>query len=91
MTSNNKWLILGSMKELGDISQEEHQKIVDQTRATECKSIFIGPEFKGIAGDNWFNSTDELMNSKMLSEIRGALVLLKASRGIGLEKLIPEL
>ena len=87
----NKWLILGSMRELGHIEKEEHQKVATYLLSSDVNYFLVGEEFKGMAENNWFSTTQDLIASGQLSQLNNGLVLLKASRGIGLEKLIPEL
>ena len=87
-----KLAILGDMLELGQISQEEHLKVIQQTEAARIKTIFVGAEFqKAISGQLHFQSVQDLLDSKVLKGIEDYTVLLKGSRGIQLEKLIETL
>lgn len=84
-----KVLILGDMLELGDVSFDEHQKVVRRVEEIKAAQIFlVGKEF-GLctAGDNVlaFNLVDELIEFLKDNPISGSLVLVKGSRGIKLE------
>lgn len=90
MDGQNKLAILGDMKELGDISSEEHQNILDWIKSNEIDAVFIGDEFSKTQGVfNSFKTTDELIqNTGKQFFIENKIVLLKGSRSIKLETLI---
>ena len=45
----HKMAILGQMGELGEVSHEEHQKVVDQLQAAGLENVWlVGDEFKDI-------------------------------------------
>lgn len=85
---DHKICILGDMLELGDISLQEHQKIVELTHKLNLKSIFIGKNFAQIEKDAFENTTAFLSYLKK-HPISQHSILLKGSRGIALEKLVP--
>jgi len=94
MTVEHKVLIIGDMFELGENSKEEHQNIIQLieqyqfdrvilvgTRFMETKHHFIS-----------FPGTQQLLeNSVLLNEINNSYVLIKGSRGIKLEQIVPAL
>jgi UDP-N-acetylmuramoyl-tripeptide--D-alanyl-D-alanine ligase len=87
---NNKWVILGDMRELGKESKREHEQIVKLVEQFELKCITVGEEFLSIYGStttNQFKTTQEARDFFIKNPISNALILLKGSRGIGLEKL----
>lgn len=89
-----KWAILGDMLELGEDSEAEHQAIVDDLSGTEITHLlFIGPCFQATARKTDFTFPDTTACIEWLREnpINDSFVLLKGSRGIGLEKLLPYL
>lgn len=93
MNINNGWAILGNMLELGDISQQEHQNIVDLVERLNLKAHFVGSEFLKVTiptNYNVFEQTTDLMNYLKQHPITDATVLLKGSRGTKLETLIQE-
>lgn len=91
MDSTKKTAILGDMLELGEISDQEHQAIIERFEESDIQLITVGKEFGKTPSKNHFSTAEELMNSAQLNEIIGHLILLKGSRGIQLEKLIPNL
>ena len=77
------------MKELGVESIKEHQAIIDQLNEYNLPYILVGPEFNQLEAKNsigLFMDTEDL--NKFLKEkiVINKLILLKGSRGIGLEK-----
>lgn len=95
-------LILGDMLELGAWSEREHADIIRLVaESPDAELILVGGEFQKaydslhehLANVGLFASRDELIASlqKRPAMIDNALVLIKGSRGIGLEKVIPEL
>jgi UDP-N-acetylmuramoyl-tripeptide--D-alanyl-D-alanine ligase len=83
-----KMLILGDMLELGETSQTEHQAIVRQIEQLEFKNVFlIGPEF--CATTNKFDTFKDINEfSRHIKTVapKGYNILMKGSRGIGIEK-----
>lgn len=86
----NKIAILGDMKELGEYSLEEHQIIVDRLNEVKLPAYLVGPEFAKTnhAGINHFESIDDLRKEITKSQIKGAIILVKGSRSVGLEKIV---
>lgn len=86
----NKMLIIGDMRELGDQSLHEHQQVVSLLEKLNLKTITVGPIFIQIKSNvllEQFDSTTNAMNYLGSTQINDALILLKGSRGIGLEVL----
>lgn len=93
-------LILGDMLELGEWSAHEHTAIIRQAaQAPDAELLLVGGEFANAyaslpekpARTTLCPTRDELLSLLELSPVENALVLLKGSHGIGLEKAIPEL
>ncbi|MFZ5430655.1 MAG: UDP-N-acetylmuramoyl-tripeptide--D-alanyl-D-alanine ligase [Bacteroidota bacterium] len=86
-----KLAILGDMLELGSYSREEHQKIVDQLSEIPLLSvILVGREFCATLRPEGFKCFENTVQAQdYLTENRPSdtLILIKGSRGIGLEKL----
>ena len=62
MQADNQMAILGAMRELGEVSAEEHQRIVDYLKTTDVKTVWlVGEEFKDIKCDyHKFNDVEEV-------------------------------
>jgi UDP-N-acetylmuramoyl-tripeptide--D-alanyl-D-alanine ligase len=92
INASNKLLILGDMFELGEASEIEHQKIIDLVKNLNFeKAFFVGKNFffrekENRDKFNFFISIDEMLNYLSKNKIAGYTILLKASRGIQLEK-----
>lgn len=86
-------VIIGDMLELGDSSDMEHAEILKLLTDLDFNQVFlVGPLFERVyAGDDWlhFNDVDGLFNYLKKKPIRNSDVLVKASRGIKLEKVLP--
>lgn len=92
--SHEKFMILGSMLELGAISKEEHQNIVNLLLDYNFKkAILIGDAFTHLNTKHFPVFSDVFKAKKYLKKhpICGKFLLLKGSRGIQLEKLLEEL
>jgi UDP-N-acetylmuramoyl-tripeptide--D-alanyl-D-alanine ligase len=88
--TNDKTLILGDMLELGERSEEEHIKLLEVIQSYVFGKVFlVGPVFKKIAvnsGFKAFNSIEGLIDFLNHTPVKGNTILIKGSRGIGLEK-----
>ena len=86
-------VILGDMLELGSESDHEHAEILKLLTDLDYKKVFlVGPLFGRVyAGDDWlhFNQVDELVQHLQENHLRGYDILLKGSRGMQLEKVLP--
>ena len=93
--AQDKMLILGDMRELGDVSQDEHRRIVEEIRRYGFTQVWlVGSEFAGAAGDSGFRLFPdvEAVNSALQSEpVNGKTILIKGSNSIGLTKTITNL
>jgi UDP-N-acetylmuramoyl-tripeptide--D-alanyl-D-alanine ligase len=91
----NKLIILGDMLELGDESEKEHLKILNQLVSfSGIKVILVGPVYKKLSGSFGFQSfyTDEELNGWIEQHpVEGHFILLKGSRGIHLERVVVHL
>ena len=83
---DNKLCILGDMLELGEYSELEHKSIVNLCEKLGLKCIYVGEEFNKVHS-NAFLSRVELEENLQKNPIKNMNILLKGSRGIGLEKL----
>ena len=83
--------ILGAMKELGDHTAEEHQKLIETVEQLKLNATFIGDEFCAFKGAypafKFFATTDEAYAYYKQNKISGRTVLLKGSRSMRLESL----
>ncbi|HIA11002.1 MAG TPA: UDP-N-acetylmuramoyl-tripeptide--D-alanyl-D-alanine ligase [Flavobacteriales bacterium] len=95
MESDNKVLIIGDMLELGSYTQEEHLAILEQVRKQQFDNVFLVGENFGRIKDSisctHFNTVQQAKDYLVETPVRNSLILLKASRGIGLESLVEAL
>jgi UDP-N-acetylmuramoyl-tripeptide--D-alanyl-D-alanine ligase len=88
---DKKTVILGDMLELGEYEREEHEKILRELGShDDLEIILVGKVFSSLA-DKYnmlaFESLEQLMKYLTDNPVRNSLVLVKASRAIGLEKI----
>lgn len=89
-THNQKVAILGDMLELGTVSEAEHKAIVETCTELAIPMITVGSEFERIQTTRThFQDTQHLISSGILSTYADAFILIKGSRGIGLEQIVP--
>ncbi|MBQ0153052.1 MAG: UDP-N-acetylmuramoyl-tripeptide--D-alanyl-D-alanine ligase [Chryseobacterium sp.] len=86
----SKTIIIGDMLELGSESDAEHQNILNLATSLGFNEIItVGPHFKKVnAAVKSFDSTNDLISYLTSNKIVSENILLKASRGISLEKAI---
>lgn len=92
LEEDNKVMILGEMKELGDDSEKEHSILLDSVRKNgEAKVFLVGDQYTTIirADDNfkWFNSVDLLKAYLQDNALLDSFILVKGSRSNKLEGL----
>lgn len=92
MGKKKKIVIIGDMLELGKYSKEEHLKIINFLKKLNFDHVvFVGKNFYSVRQkDNYtyLQTTDDLVSILQKKAIRDHWILLKASRGIQLEKII---
>ncbi|WP_300663003.1 UDP-N-acetylmuramoyl-tripeptide--D-alanyl-D-alanine ligase [Fluviicola sp.] len=90
-----KIFILGDMREMGDDAPMVHEEVIQQTIDLRLSGFFIGEEFLKFKGMHpnaiFLKSTDPLIEHFTNNPPSDLLILLKGSRGISLEKVIPYL
>ncbi len=88
---DEKIAILGDMLELGEETNNEHKKIIDFCDRNKISYLTVGENFAKVNNTPTKNflTTEELGVFIKVSPLQQKLILLKGSRGIALEKLIP--
>ncbi len=89
--SDKKIVILGDMLELGEKSVEEHIKLINALQSHKIEMAFlVGPVFQKVASRSdykTFDNVDKLMDFLKCEPLKESTILIKGSRGIGLEKI----
>ena len=97
LARRQKVMLLGDMRELGAWSEEEHRRILRLATSDKTARVcLVGEEFgKAIASLNEEGVTYEhyadctaLYQALQEKPVRDSLILIKASRGIGLERVL---
>jgi len=88
---SRKIAVLGDMLELGTIKEEAHQLIGKYAAESADEVLAIGPLAKLYGAKKHFEKQAEVI-AYLLGEIqKGDIILIKASRGMGLEKIVEAL
>lgn len=90
LKASHKVVFLGDMFELGQSSEAEHQEIADLIGTMDFDRIFlIGSNFYGTKGPlNRYRSFDGMASVLKTDPISDAVVLIKGSRGMALERIL---
>jgi len=92
---HTKFFVLGDMREMGTDAAMVHQEILDLTIELRLSGFFIGEEFLKLKGQHpqaiFLKSTEPLIEHFKQNPPEGMLILLKGSRGIALENVLPYL
>lgn len=88
----SKTLIIGDMLELGEYSPNEHQKIIDLVSSSPiCRAFVVGELFNQCnlpEKCSGFKQVTDLAQYLTANPIIDSLILIKGSRGIGLERVL---
>jgi len=89
MQADHKMAILGDMRELGEVSAEEHQRIVDYLQTTDVEEIWlVGEEFgKTVCNYRKFKNVEEVKTVLSNHCPEGMTILIKGSNGTKLFQL----
>jgi len=91
LKSARKLIILGDMLELGDKTECEHIKVLQELKSLKPELVYlVGPVFKKLSdsyGYQSFIDTGKLRDHLKKKSLRGFTILIKGSRGISLEKI----
>ncbi|TDQ09504.1 UDP-N-acetylmuramoyl-tripeptide--D-alanyl-D-alanine ligase [Pedobacter metabolipauper] len=93
LNAASKVVIIGDMFELGPESAVQHRNIADQaSKLEDCSLIFIGSNFYALKEQyrgHFFSTPREAADFLRLNPVKNSLILLKGSRGMALEQLLP--
>jgi UDP-N-acetylmuramoyl-tripeptide--D-alanyl-D-alanine ligase len=91
-----KMAILGDMYELGDETDRKHAEVGEYIRGMGFSEVIFCGEYMKQAhqtspGSKYFPSKEELINYLHKNPVKHHIILIKASRSMGLEELLPTL
>ena len=87
--ADHKMAIIGAMKELGEVSDEEHQKVADMLKALDIEQVWlVGDEFKSTdCPFRKFNNVEEVKQAIDENKPEGFCILIKGSNSTKLYEL----
>jgi len=93
LTVKNKIAILGDMFEIGENTLKEHQNVLNLIKKSTINKVFlIGDSFSKIKVDcpniKQYKSFEDFKNGLTKSDVKNSTVLIKASRGMALERVL---
>ncbi|MDO5760110.1 MAG: UDP-N-acetylmuramoyl-tripeptide--D-alanyl-D-alanine ligase [Bacteroidota bacterium] len=92
MKAKDKRAFFGAMKELGEVSQQEHQRILDKLLSMNLQEIIlVGKEYKAIAEQRkevkYFDTSLQAKEYLEEERVTKSLILIKGSRSTKMEVL----
>jgi len=89
-SAKSKYALLGEMRELGITGPEEHQKLIDKLKSSGLNAMLVGEGYKTCDKKDfhWFENSIDLIDYLQRNPIENALILLKGSRAVAMEKVI---
>lgn len=92
ISADKKIALLGDMRELGAIAQDEHEKVIEQLNDLEIPALLVGEEFS-LSNSEYPSFKDAIKALDYLKQnpLKGYTILLKGSRGIRMETLMDAL
>ena len=86
----HKVAVIGDMRELGNVSHEEHARIIKLCQDNHIETYFVGSEFqKQLVGTpHSFDNVEEANNYFVANPVSDALILVKGSHSIHLDRLV---
>ncbi|MEE0889025.1 MAG: UDP-N-acetylmuramoyl-tripeptide--D-alanyl-D-alanine ligase [Bacteroidales bacterium] len=90
MEANHKMVFMGAMKELGEVSIQEHKRVFDLLQSKDFERIvLIGEEYKSVLEGKveWYANSEEFKENLIENKIEEATILIKGSRSTKMEVL----
>jgi UDP-N-acetylmuramoyl-tripeptide--D-alanyl-D-alanine ligase len=89
----NSAVILGEMYELGEISYDEHSKIIEFVRNSSISKIFLVGNWPKVEDSKiqYFIKSNDLLEYLSKESLHNYTILIKGSRGVKLETVLPSL
>jgi len=86
----HKVAVIGDMRELGSVSNEEHARIIKLCHDNQIETYFVGSEFQKqlIGNPHSFDNVEEANSYFAKNPISNALILVKGSHSIHLDRLV---
>ena len=90
MEANHKMVFMGAMKELGEVSIQEHKRVFEllQSKGFE-RIVLIGEEYRSVLEGKveWYANSEEFKENLIENKIEEATILIKGSRSTKMEVL----
>ncbi|WP_243094232.1 UDP-N-acetylmuramoyl-tripeptide--D-alanyl-D-alanine ligase [Thermus thalpophilus] len=85
-----KWVVLGEMRELGSLAERLHLEVAEEAARLGLKPLYLGPfaQAQAALGGEAVEGLEEALAWLKARVLPGDLVYLKASRAVGLERIL---
>ena len=90
MEANHKMVFMGAMKELGEVSIQEHKRVFELLKSKGFERIvLIGEEYRSVLEGKveWYANSEEFKENLIKNKIEDATILIKGSRSTKMEVL----
>jgi UDP-N-acetylmuramoyl-tripeptide--D-alanyl-D-alanine ligase len=88
LKAKRKIAVIGDMREIGKITNEAHTQIGQEAAQIADLVVAVGDEAKKYNGQKYFKDRQKAIDYLAKEVTTGDMVLVKASRGIGLDKIV---
>ena len=89
MEANHKMVFMGAMKELGEVSIQEHKRVFELLKSKGFERIvLIGEEYRSVLEEGkleWYANSEEFKENLIENKIEEATILIKGSRSTKME------
>ncbi|MFA6493362.1 MAG: UDP-N-acetylmuramoyl-tripeptide--D-alanyl-D-alanine ligase [Patescibacteria group bacterium] len=91
LTGGKKIAVLGDMLEIGKTSEKEHELIGKYAKKVAQEVVAVGEHAKKYQGNKYYQKPEEAADYLLGNLQENDIILVKASRAIGLEKIVESL
>lgn len=89
--TGRKIAVLGDMLEIGNITGEAHQLIGEYAKKVADEVVSVGNLAKMYNSEKYYTNTDQATEYLLANIAENDIILIKASRAVGLEKIVEKL
>jgi UDP-N-acetylmuramoyl-tripeptide--D-alanyl-D-alanine ligase len=88
LKAKRKIAVLGDMREIGSLTDQAHKEIGEIAQKTADLVIGVGSDAKKFGAQKYFKNKQKATDYLLKEMRQGDTILVKASRSIGLDKIV---